>query len=90
MLGFVVIDDGRIGNVGYGFVFLVDGGVLRINVSKVGAVVNVDIAVPCVVVNSDVGLLIYNCRYGLNRHNRSNTGNIFIDARNRIIRKIPI
>ena len=55
--GFVVVDDGRIGNVGYGFVFLVDRGVLGVDVSKVGAVVGVDITVPCVVVDGDVGLI---------------------------------
>ena len=54
MLGFVVIDDGRIGNVGYGFVFLVDGGVLEVDVGEVGGVVNVDIAVPCVVVDGNI------------------------------------
>ena len=54
MLGFVVVNNGRIGNVGYGFVFLVDGGVLGVDVSKVGAVVGVDVAVPCVVIDSDI------------------------------------
>ena len=61
MLGFVVVDDGRIGNVGYGFVLLVDGGVLGVDVSKVGAVVSVDVAVPrlgVVIVDGDIGLLI--------------------------------
>ena len=56
MLGLVVVDDGRIGNVGYGFVLLVDGGVLGVNVSKVGAVVGVYVTVPCVVVDGDGGL----------------------------------
>ena len=56
MLGFVVVDDGRIGNVGYGFVLLVDGGVLGVDVSKVGAVVSVDIAVPSVVVDGNITL----------------------------------
>ena len=55
------VDDGRIGNVGYGFVLLVDGGVLGVDVSKVGAVVSVDVAVPrlgVVIVDGDIGLLI--------------------------------
>ena len=54
MLGFVVVDDGRIGNVGYGFVLLVDGGILGVDVGEVGAIVGVDVAVPCVVVDGDV------------------------------------
>ncbi len=54
LLGFVVVDNGRIGNVGYGFVFLVDGGVLGVDVGKVSGVVGVDVAVPCVVVDGDV------------------------------------
>ena len=54
MFGLVVVDDGRIGNVGYSFVFLVNRGVLGVDVSKVGAVVGVDVAVPCVVVDGDI------------------------------------
>ena len=54
MFSLAVVDDGRIGNVGYGFVLLVDGGVLRVDVGEVGAVVGVDVAVPCVVVDGDV------------------------------------
>ena len=54
LLGLVVVDDGRIGNVSYGFVFLVDGRVLGVDVGEVGAVVGVDVAVPCVVVDGDV------------------------------------
>ena len=54
MFGLVVVDDGRIGNVGYGFVLLVDGGILGVDVSKVGAVIGVDVAVPCVVIDSDI------------------------------------
>ena len=54
MLGLVVVDDGIIADIGYGFVLLVDGGVLGVDVSKVGAVVGVDVAVPCVVVDGDV------------------------------------
>ena len=56
MFGFVVVDDGIIADIGYGFVFLVDGGVLGVDISKVGAVVGVDVAGPGVVVNSNVGL----------------------------------
>ena len=54
MLCLVVVDDGRIGNVGYGFVLLVDGGVLGVDVSEVGAVVGINVAVPCVVIDGDV------------------------------------
>ena len=54
LFGFVVVDDGRIRNVGYGFVFLVDGGVLGVDVGEVGGVVGVDITIPCVVVDGDV------------------------------------
>ena len=56
LLCFAVIDDGIIANVGYCFVVLVDGGVLGIDISKVGAVVSVDVAVPNVIVYSDIGL----------------------------------
>ena len=54
MLGLVIVDNGRIGNVGYGFVLLIDGGVLGVNVGEVGAVVSVDVTVPYVVVDGDV------------------------------------
>lgn len=54
MFGLVVVDDGRIGNVGNSFVLLVDGGVLGVDIGKVGGVVNVDIAVPCVVVDGNI------------------------------------
>ena len=54
MFSLAVVDDGRIGNVGYGFVLLVDGGILGVDVSKVSAVVGVDVAVPCVVVDGDI------------------------------------
>ena len=57
MLGFVVVDDGIVANVGDRFVAFVDGSVLGVNVGQVGAVVLVDVAVPGVVINSDVGLL---------------------------------
>ena len=57
MFGFVVVDDGVIADVGNGFVLLIDGGVLGVDVGQVGAVVLVDVAVPGVVINSDVGLL---------------------------------
>ena len=60
MLGFVIVDDGVVADIGDSFVFLVDGGVLRVDVSKVGAVVGVDVTVPCVVVDGDVGLLLIN------------------------------
>ena len=58
MFGLVIVDDGRIRNVGNGFVILVNGGVLRIDIGQVGAVVLVDVAVPCVVINGDVGLVL--------------------------------
>ena len=58
LFGLVIVDDGRIRNVGNGFVILVNGGVLRIDVGQVGAVVLVDVAVPCVVINGDVGLVL--------------------------------
>ena len=54
LFGFVVVDYGRIGNVGNSFVLLVDGGVLGVDVSKVCAVIGVDVAVPCFVVDVDV------------------------------------
>ena len=57
MLGFVVVDDGVIADVGDRFVAFVDGGVLGVDVGQVGAVVLVDVAVPGVVVNGDVGFL---------------------------------
>ena len=57
MFGFVVVDDGVIADVGNGFVVLVNGSVLGVNVGQVGAVVLVDVAVPGVVVDGDVGLL---------------------------------
>ena len=52
MLGFVIVDDGVVADIGDSFVFLVDGGVLGVDVGKVGAVIYIDIAVPCVVVYS--------------------------------------
>ena len=58
LFGLVIVDDGRIRNVGNGFVILVNGGVLRIDIGQVGAVVLVDVAVPCVVINGDVGLVL--------------------------------
>ena len=57
LLGFVVVDDGVIADVGNGFVVFVDGSVLGVNVGQVGAVVLVDVAVPDVLVDGDVGLL---------------------------------
>lgn len=57
LLGFLIVNDRVIGYVGYGFVVLVDGGVLRVNVGQLVAVVNVNVAVPCVVVDGDVGLI---------------------------------
>ena len=62
MLGFVVVNDRGSADIGDSFVFLVDCGVLGVDVSKVGAVVGVDVAVPCVVVDGDGGLLIYRDR----------------------------
>ena len=61
MLGFVVVDDGIVADIGDGFVVLVDGGVLRIDVGQVGAVVLVDVAVPGVVVDGDVVCLVDGC-----------------------------
>lgn len=58
MLGFVVVDDGVIADVGNGFVVLVDGGVLGVDVGQVGTVVLVDVAVPRVVVDGDVVCLV--------------------------------
>ena len=57
MFGFVVVDDGVIADVGNGFVVFVDGCVLGVDVGQVGAVVLVNVAVPGVVVDGDVGLL---------------------------------
>ena len=57
LFGFVVVDDGVIADVGNGFVVLVNGSVLGVDVGQIGAVVLVDIAVPCVVVDGDVGFL---------------------------------
>ena len=57
MFGFVVVDDGVIADVGNGFVVFVDGSVLGVNVGQISAVVLVDVAIPGVVINSDVGLL---------------------------------
>jgi len=57
LLGFVIVDDGVVADIGDSFVFLVDGGVLRVDVSKVGAVVGVDVTVPCVFVNSKVCII---------------------------------
>ena len=54
MFSLAVVDDGIIANIGYGFVLLVDGGVLGVDVGEVGAVVGVDVAVPSVVVDGDV------------------------------------
>ena len=54
MLGFVIVDDGVVADIGDSFVFLVDGCVLGVNVGEVGAVVGIDVAVPCVVVDGDV------------------------------------
>lgn len=59
--GFVVVDDGVIGNIGYGFVLLVDSGVLGVDVSKVGAVVGVDVTVPCVVVDGNLIIVVDGC-----------------------------
>lgn len=56
--GFVVVDDGRIRNIGYRFVLLVDGGVLGVDVSKVGAVVGVDVTVPCVIIDGDCVIVL--------------------------------
>ena len=58
MFGFVVVDDRIVADVGNGFVVLVDGGVLGVDVGQIGAVVLVDVAVPCVVINGDVGLVL--------------------------------
>ena len=54
LFGFVVVDDGVIADVGNSFVYLVDGGVLGVDVGKVGTVIYIDIAVPCVVVDGDI------------------------------------
>ena len=54
LFGLIIVDDGRIGNVCNGFVFLVDGCVLGVDVGEVGGVVGVDVAVPSVVVDGDV------------------------------------
>ena len=53
MFGFVVVDDGVIADVGNGFVVLVDGCVLGVDVGQIGAAVLVDVAVPDVLVDGD-------------------------------------
>ena len=58
MLGFVVVDDGIVADIGDGVALVVDGRILGVNVGQVGAVVLVDVAVPCVVINGDVGLVL--------------------------------
>ena len=58
MLGFVVVDDGVVADIGNCFVVFVDGRVLGVDVGQVGAVVLVDVAVPGVVVDGDIGLLV--------------------------------
>ena len=57
LLGFVVVDDRIVADVGDRFVVFVDCGVLGVDVGQVGAVVLVDVAIPGVVVNGDVGFL---------------------------------
>ena len=59
MFCFVVVDDGVIADIGNGFVVFVDSGVLGVDVSEVGTVVGVDVAVPCVVVDGD-RIVVYN------------------------------
>ena len=44
MLGFVVVDDGIVADIGDGVALVVDGRILGVNVGQVGAVVLVDVA----------------------------------------------
>ena len=64
MFGFVVVDDRIVAVVGNGFVVLVDGGVLGVDVGQIGAVVLVDVTIPCVVVDGDVVCLVDGCGTG--------------------------
>ena len=54
MLGFVVVDDGIVADVGDRFVVFVDGRILGVDIGQIGAVVLVDIAVPRVIVDGNV------------------------------------
>ena len=56
LLGFVVVDDGVIADVGNGFVVFVNGGVLGVDVGQVGAVVYIDVTVPGIVVDVVLGV----------------------------------
>ena len=58
MLGFVVVDDGIVADIGDGVALVVDGRILGVDIGQVGAVVLVDVAVPGVVVDGDIGLLV--------------------------------
>ena len=74
MLGFVVVDDGIGADVGNGFAFLVDCSILGVDVSKVGAVVCVDVTVPSqgvvVVVDGDIRVLYDIRRSGAQIYNQ--------------------
>ena len=54
----IVVDNGVGTDVGYGFVFLVDGRVLGVDISEVIGVVYINVAIPCVVVEGDA-ILFY-------------------------------
>ena len=56
MVGGAVVDDGVLANIGDSFVVFVDGGVLGVDVRKIGAVVLVDVAVPNVLVDGDASV----------------------------------
>ena len=55
----IVVDDGVGADVGYGFVFLVDGGVLGIDVGEIIRVIYINVAIPCVVIDCNIILISY-------------------------------
>ena len=61
MLGLAIVDNGIIADISYCFVLLVDGGVLGVDLGEVGAVVGVDVAVPCVVVDGNFIIVVDGC-----------------------------
>ena len=66
MLGFVVVDDGIVADIGDGVALVVDGRILGVNVGQVGAVVLVDVAVPDILIDGDICFLTDLVRCELN------------------------
>ena len=82
LFGFLIIDDGIVGDVGYSFIVFVDDGVLGVNVGQVGTIVGVDIAVPGVVVDGYASVVCNGSFQGLNT-NRNGINLILVHRRSK-------